>query len=120
MRKDIIYNGGCKENDIVWNKALITDTSGTVANVYNTIKTDTTNNVFFITSIKTKYGGAFDLNMLVQMIYKKEHLLIENSRADRHGHITRFSYKSKWIIFNPDYHKVISILKIIIIKNKNK
>lgn len=129
LRSEIIYNNGAKPNTINWKNANICIKHGNISEMYHDLKdlNDNDNdNVVFITKLfddTTKFP-VHNLNLLTDIIYNKEQLIVENIKMDKYGNIISFSYKKKWIIYNPDYVIIKDILKKIQelddIKNKKK
>lgn len=117
IRTEIIYNNKAKKNNINWKDANISIAQGNINQIYQNLnefkEQKEKDNVIFITSINNGKYPVHNLNLIVDVIYKKEKLIVENIKMDKYGNITNFSYHNKWIIYNTDYLIIKDILKAI-------
>lgn len=134
LRKQIRYSvDNSISIDIDWGNSMIFNfEKGNTNELYGYIleveKTSTESSQDKIIFIKTYWDMTDDeidqsnLNNLANYIYQSDKIIVENLRLDSNGNINTFTYKSCWVIFNSDYHKIKEILAIVkeldVIKDK--
>jgi hypothetical protein len=94
----------------------------TVYNFISKLASETVNDpllqIIIIPDLKATDAHYIDLQVLIEEIYKRENLIIENitSKKDK---VLSFSYKHTWVLFDTEYNNTKETIKAIN-KDENK
>ena len=94
----------------------------TVYNFISKLASETVNDpllqIIIIPDLKTTDAHYIDLQVLIEEIYKRENLIIENitSKKDK---VLSFSYKHTWVLFDTEYNNTKDTIEAIN-KDENK
>jgi hypothetical protein len=60
-----------------------------------------------------------ELHSKIESVYKNHNMMCENLVLDKYGNIKGYSFKDKWIFYNPDVNKIKDILEVAKSKFEN-